>query len=211
MESLNSHSSSTVLNYLAHLLLSGNDADLMVGNYIADGVKGRQVEQFSPRVRDGITVHREIDRYTDAHPVVEAMRERLRPHFRKYAGVVVDVYFDHFLALRWPDYGTGTLPEFARQAYRLLQTRQHEFPERGVMFLHYMVRNNILVGYSTIEGIDQVFRGMAHRASFESGMEAGAAVLQEDYAAVEQDFHDFFPALSQHIGTFIETLNHRGE
>lgn len=196
----------TLLNYLAHLLLSGSDHDLMVGNYIADGVKGRAIEHFSPRVKDGIVMHREIDRFTDAHPVVEAARERLRPHFRKYAGVVIDVYFDHFLAVHWPTYGTNTLETYSAEVYQLLQNRQQEFPERGIQFLGYMIANNILVGYRSIEGIDRVFRGMASRASFESGMEAGAAVLEAQYADIDADFHAFWPTLKNHIGAFAENL-----
>lgn len=193
------------MNYLAHLFLSGDDADLAVGNFIADGVRGSDLENYVPGVQRGIQLHRAIDMFTDAHPVTEEARQLIRPYFRKYAGVALDVYFDHFLAQHWQLYANAPLETFANKQYKLLTKRQDEFPAHGVRFLHHMIANNLLVRYGTIKGIGRVLTGMAtYRATFESGLEQGADVLTEHYSGLEAHFRAFFPDLQAYCNAFIE-------
>ena len=104
------------MNYLAHLYLSFGDEQLLVGNYIADAVKGRQIEQFLEGIKNGILLHRKIDEFTDNHPLVERSKSLIRSRYRKFAGVVVDMYYDHYLAAGWLDYADIPLQQFTKNA-----------------------------------------------------------------------------------------------
>jgi acyl carrier protein phosphodiesterase len=111
------------MNFLAHLYLSGNNDKIMVGNFMGDFVKGRSaLEQFEPEIIRGIELHRAIDEFTDSHAVVSASKDRLRPKYRHYSGVIVDVFYDHFLARNWSDYHDELLPDFADRAYGVIQS-----------------------------------------------------------------------------------------
>lgn len=186
------------MNFLAHLYLSGNHPDLMVGNFIADHVKGNQIQLFRSGVRDGIVLHRSIDAFTDGHETVRQSVIRLRPSFRKYAGVVVDMFYDHFLASNWKDYSEVTLEVFSNHCYSVLQNYTGPLPERTKRMLYFMSRDNWLLAYARTEGIQTALRGMAGRTSFYSGMENAADALLEGYDDFRSEFRLFFPDLVNH-------------
>lgn len=186
------------MNFLAHLYLSGNLPDLMVGNFIADHVKGSQIELFDQGVKDGIILHRGIDAYTDGHPVVRESVIRLRPGFRKYAGVIVDMFYDHFLARYWSDYSEKSLEVFSADCYAVLRKYTGYLPERSRRMLHYMEKDNWLMAYREPDGLDRAFRGMAHRTTFYSGMENAVQALLEDYDNYLAEFRLFFPDLVEY-------------
>lgn len=183
------------MNFLAHLYLSGNQPELMVGNFIADHVKGNQIELFGPGVKDGILLHRSIDAYTDGHPVVRDSVIRLRPAFRKYAGVIVDMFYDHFLAKYWPNYSETSLEDFTTDCYNVLRQYSGPLPERSRRMLYYMERDNWLLAYRETAGLETAFRGMAHRTTFYSGMENAVGALLGDYDNYFSEFSLFFPDL----------------
>jgi len=167
----------------------------MVGNFIADHVKGSQIESFGAGVKDGIMLHRCIDAYTDGHPVVRESVIRLRPAFRKYAGVIVDMFYDHFLARYWSDYAETSLEAFTTNCYKVLQQHAGPLPGRSSRMLHYMERDNWLLAYRETGGLDKAFQGMAHRTTFYSGMENAVEALLEDYDNYLSEFKLFFPDL----------------
>lgn len=181
------------MNYLAHFYLSGRSGDLLIGNFIADGVKGSRYRDYPPGIREGILMHRAIDDFTDRHPVTIRSRARLRDRFHHYSGVITDVFYDHFLASRWADYSQESLPDFAARIYAFLGSKSETFPDKPRYMLPFMKQHNWLVAYADIEGIRRVMTGMARRTKFESGMEFSADALRESYADFRQDFLDFFP------------------
>jgi acyl carrier protein phosphodiesterase len=183
------------LNYLAHIYLSGSDQDLLFGNFIADNVKGRQISRYPEEVVRGILLHRQIDRYTDTHPVVRQSLVRLRQRYRKFAGVVLDIYFDHFLAASFSAYSKVPLASFTTEAYRIILEREAELPERVRMFLPHMVKHNWLLHYSQLEGVHRSLTGLSRRTSFASGMETAAAELAANYSLYQEEFEAFFPEL----------------
>jgi acyl carrier protein phosphodiesterase len=187
------------MNYLAHLYLAGNDPDLIVGNFIADGVKGRQIEQFSDGIVKGIRMHRQIDMFTDAHPIIERGKEALRPKFRKFAGVVMDVFGDHFLARNWIDYSAVDLRDFTEQMYSMLHEHKDVFPERSRYTLHYMSMQDWLYNYQHIEGVKRALSGLARRSSFPSGMENAHKELERHYLFFQSIFHEFLPDLIKFV------------
>ncbi|HEY8402097.1 MAG TPA: ACP phosphodiesterase, partial [Cytophagaceae bacterium] len=155
------------MNFLAHVYLSFESDEVLVGNFIADAVKGKEVLKFTPGIQKGILLHREIDHYTDSHEVVKEFKKELRPVFGKYAPVVSDIYFDHFLACSWHHYSTTPLADFAQYTYKTILAHKAILPEKVKGYLPYMIRENWLFNYSNFEGIKRVFEGMSSRARFD--------------------------------------------
>ncbi|MDB5233670.1 MAG: hypothetical protein JWR44_663 [Hymenobacter sp.] len=193
------------MNFLAHLFLSGSPAspeyaDVLVGNFIADSVPGKQLETYPPGVQAGIRLHRAIDTFTDEHPVVRRSTQRLRAAgYGKYAGVISDMFLDHFLARNFAEFTAEALPDFARRVYALLTARQTGMPPRVQHFLPYMTQHNWLMGYAQTEGIARALSGLSRRATAGSGMETAVAELETNYAAYEADFREFFPQLQKYV------------
>ena len=197
------------MNFLAHLLLSGptqatDYADVLMGNFIADSVPGRQLENHPPAVQAGIRLHRAIDTFTDQHPVVRRSTQRLRAAgYGKYAGVISDMFLDHFLARHFAEFSPENLFDFARRVYALLQAREAEMPPRVQQMLAYMVQHDWLLGYAETEGIRRALGGLSRRASAGSGMETAATELLANYEAYEADFREFFPQLQQYVAALL--------
>jgi acyl carrier protein phosphodiesterase len=183
------------MNFLAHFYLSGNDTGLLQGNFLADAVKGKKHLEYSAEIQKGILMHRFIDHYTDTHAVTERTKARLRPEFHHYAPVIVDVFYDHFLAINWKQYSEIPLTEYAQMIYSKLEENSDVFPEKSKHILKYMKMHDWLNAYATVEGIGVVLTGMSRRTPYVSGMENGAAALRKDYDACEKDFKEFFPEL----------------
>ena len=187
------------MNYLAHLFLAGTDPELILGNFIADHVKGSDILKYSENVRKGIAMHRAIDTYTDQHPVVKQSIIRLRNDFHKYAGVIVDMYYDHYLSSQWDDYSDTDLQAFTKMRYDILNTFQAIIPVRSARLLFYMEKQNWLMSYSSFDGMQQAFNGMSRRTTFESNMEHAVVNLKAGYLEFNQEFRQFFPELQMFV------------
>jgi acyl carrier protein phosphodiesterase len=196
------------MNYLAHLYLSFGHEEIMVGNYIADSVKGRQVQNFPDRIKQGILLHRKIDEYTDTHPVVNQSKARIREIYRKYSGVVIDMYYDHFLAAGWRNYADTPLLQFTKSAYRTLFRYYFTLPVRMKKILPAMAVGNWLASYADIDNIGLALQGMSRRTAFDSGIENGKVQLIEHYDELKSDFEDFFPEIIEFVKSEIETELH---
>jgi acyl carrier protein phosphodiesterase len=184
------------MNYLAHLYLSGDDPEVQLGNFIGDFVKGRSPElEYPTKVAIGIHLHRLIDAFTDSHAVVRESKIRLRPFYRHYSGVIVDIFYDHFLAINWHKHHAEPLQDFTRGFYALADTESHRLPQKARYVLPFMKKNDWLTNYSKIEGIEKVLGGMARRTPFESGMEKATADLVRHYDAFEKEYFEFMPQL----------------
>ncbi len=187
------------MNFLAHLYLSPKEEEIIFGNFIADSVKGKVFETYSDRVQHGILLHREIDRYTDQHEVFLQSKNRLVPKYRMYSGVIVDIFYDHFLAKNWTDYSDKELRSFVSQSYLMLVKRFSLLPPRSQRILPFMIAQNWLVNYSNLDDLRRVFKGMSRRTSNSSGMLNSVDDLIEHYELFENEFKLFFPDVIQHI------------
>ena len=183
------------MNFLAHVFLSGTNEQLILGNLIADSVKGKMIDSFDEGVKKGIQLHRLIDQYTDNHFVVKRSKARLENTYKKYAGVIADIYYDHFLAANFPLYSPVSLSQTAHTAYNILIRNFEILPPQSKRILPYMATQNWLEGYANLHDLQRVFNGMSRRASFVSGMENAILDLKKDYQDYEKDFFDFFPDL----------------
>jgi acyl carrier protein phosphodiesterase len=181
------------MNFLAHVYLSGNNEQLILGNLIADAVKGKQIDRFSLGVVQGIKLHRLIDAYTDQHIVFKSSVKRLEPVYKKYAAVICDIYYDHFLAKNFHKYSSVSLAKTAHTAYEILIRNYDILPPNSKRLLPYMATQNWLEGYANLSELQRVFNGMSRRTSFVSGMENAISDLIKDYSAYETEFSLFFP------------------
>jgi acyl carrier protein phosphodiesterase len=151
------------MNYLAHALLSGNDHDLLVGNFIADHVRNSEMAQLPAGVIEGIMMHRRIDAFTDAHPAFRAAKRYFYKDFEKYSGILVDIYFDHLLAVRFPEYSKVPLNDFARSVYVIYDAHRALLPAGSARFLDYVRNNNIYHAYADRDGIQRVLMHLSSR------------------------------------------------
>ena len=193
------------MNFLAHLYLSGDDPDIMTGNFIGDFVKGRDLaSQFGSRIALGIELHRAIDVFTDHHSVVKQSKTRLWPKYRHYSAVIVDIYYDHFLAAQWIQHSREPLDQYAHHAYKIILDQRAILPERVNQMLTYMVKGNWLLNYAKIEGIERALTGMARRATFESKMQGATIDLRQYYEVFKSEFNSFFPDLKVFCKNWLE-------
>lgn len=191
------------MNFLAHTYLSGDDENLIIGNFIADHVKGSQIDQFSPAIIKGIKMHRAIDHFTDTHEIVHRTKALLRVTIGKYSPVVADVYYDHFLASRFQEYSSVPLPQYADSIYQLLYKNLDILPDKTRRMLPHMEEQNWLLAYQSIDGMNQILTAMSRRAKFESNMQLAARELEDNYHHYEKDFNIFFPELMAYCKKFI--------
>ncbi len=175
--------------------MSFGDEEVSIGNFIADSILGNRYKHLPEKVQQGIQLHREIDTYTDAHPVYRQSSKRLHKNHSHYSRVIVDVFYDHFLAAHWPRYSEETLGEFAENFYTLLKGHYDILPEPTKHLLPYMIRDNWLVNYASVEGIDRVLNGLYRRTGKKSNMDRAKDDLLKHYDLFGEEFSLFFTDL----------------
>lgn len=194
------------MNFLAHAFLSGDNDKIMVGNFIGDFVKGNKLDLLPGDIKKGVVLHRSIDGYTDKHPIVRLSKDRLTDKYRHYAGVIVDIFYDHFLAHNWSLYHPLPLKVFTERAYELVWSYQDILPDRAKRVVPYMQRDNWLLQYAEIEGIHAALSGMSRRTTFKSKMEQASEDLRRDYDTFKTDFEGFFPEVREFVAREIKRL-----
>jgi len=187
------------MNYLAHIYLSKNDKELRIGNFIADSVRGKDFSMFPDRVAQGIIIHRHIDTFTDQHLIVRQSKDRIRKKYGHWSGVIVDIYYDHFLAANWSRYHKKPLSDYVQTFYNDLLEHYTILPERVQRFLPIMIEQNWLRSYETIEGISTIFRQMNIRTKGKSNMDLAPTDLIANYKDLESDFHLFMKDLESFV------------
>lgn len=183
------------MNFLAHLFLSFDDEDVAIGNFVADSVKGEGLPQHSARIKTGIALHREIDYFTDHHPVVAQSKAKLWDKYRHYSAVLVDIFYDHYLSRTWSEWHEEDVAHFAQRHYEMFNNRHSELPEQVQHMLPYMIEYDWLTNYQYLEGMQRVLNGMSRRASFQSKMEEAVQDLRTFDSEFEAEFRVFFPEL----------------
>lgn len=194
------------MNYLAHILLSGKDDEILIGNFAGDFVKGKRWKDLPEKVGQGVILHRFIDSYADDHDVSMGLKKLLHPVIGKWAGVALDVLYDHILAKQWRLYGIGDLDQFSRSAYQRMQKSRELLPERALPLLEAMSGTNWLLSYADFETIPRVFAAMERRIGGNANLFPAAATYLENEETFDRGFSTFFPdlqrACSQKISSF---------
>lgn len=194
------------MNFLAHIYLSGDDDELKIGNFIADSVKGKSFIKYPERVQQGIVLHRAIDTFTDAHPIFRQSSQRLFPTYSHYSTVIVDILYDHFLAANWQVYSSQPLDEYVQEFYELLQENLEILPKAVQRFLPYMMRDNWLLDYATVEGIGRILSQMNRRTKYKSKMDLAVNELDLYYSDFEAEFKLFFKDLESFTAGKVQRL-----
>ena len=183
------------MNFLAHIYLSGNDDLVTIGNFIADGIKGKDYKKYPKGIQIGVLLHRHIDTFTDAHETFKLSTRRLHEKYGHYSGVIVDILYDHFLAKNWVHYCTIPLDAYVQNFYDILENHYDLLPLRIKKMMPYMIADNWLLSYASIEGIARVLDGMNRRTKNRSGMDEAIVELEEHYKLFENEFSAFFDDL----------------
>ena len=183
------------MNFLAHVYLSGSNIPLAVGNLIADRVKGKNIELLDPEIQEGVLLHRAIDTYTDQHPLVRECVKKLFPDYRHYSRVIVDMYFDHFLAAHWNSFHPQDLETFSLSFYEALKNYTPQFPESIQKLISALIKYNWFEQYKTVEGLGLILKQMEQRTKFHSNLAASTEDLKQNYTYFESYFFEFMGEL----------------
>ncbi len=190
------------MNWLAHAFLSCPDTDFRLGNLLADLVKGSDLDGMPPHFLAGVRCHKAIDAFTDKHPVPRRSRERIKADWGRFSGILVDVFFDHFLAVNWRRYTDMPLPAFTASVYGALASRSALLPEHARRAARIMTAEDHLSTYARIEGVETALRRISRRLQMRTNrtiaLEGAAASLKTHYQGLGQDFTEFFPQVWQH-------------
>jgi acyl carrier protein phosphodiesterase len=194
------------MNFLAHLFLSGEDEELKFGNFIGDWVKGHRYESYPKKIKEGILLHREIDHYTDHHPVSHKSIVRLRPAYGKHAGVSVDILYDHFLAINWSSYSDLNLEEFVDEFHKYVLKNLSILPDGAKRFAFPFIRNKRLLCYADLECYKDVLEKMAIYTSMPDRADEALEIIKKNYSEFEDEFFVFFKDLQGHVNNILHNV-----
>ena len=180
------------MNYLAHLYLSGDDDALRLGNFMGDSIKGNAYTNYPEKIQQGVLLHRAIDSYTDAHPIYKAHVRWLFPTHRHYSRVIVDVLYDHVLAVHWQRYHEDSLANYTQTFYAYATRHSALMPKTLHGRFDAMKKNNWLLGYADLKQLEVLLEQMSMRTRFPSQLHKSVAQLQANYTSFESDFFTFF-------------------
>jgi acyl carrier protein phosphodiesterase len=187
------------LNFLAHIYLSGNSRDVLIGNFIGDYVKGKEYTHYPAGIQKGILLHRHIDSFTDQHPVTRSSKKFISERYGLYAGIVVDIFYDHFLSVRWDKYSDMSLSTYVRDRYKMLNTGFSHFPSGVKNWFPYFIKSNWLETYTSFEGLVMVFKRMSYRTSLPDHSDYAVEMLNKNYDELRDGFYEFFEELCTYV------------
>jgi len=198
------------MNFLAHLVLSPKETDFISGNIAADFLRGPDRKFVSKGVQSGISMHQFVDQFTDTHVLVKTSKDRLKKHFRLFSGVLIDVFYDHFLAKDFELIANISLEEFCEYIYETLEKNTSELPPKLRQFVPVMIRENILFSYRRLAGIQTALTRINLRVTKKFSVGLAMAILNDMYDILENDFRQYFPYLinvteryRKNYGTFL--------
>jgi len=187
------------MNYLAHIFLSGTDNEVVIGNFIGDYVKGNEYYNYSPAIIKGILLHRHIDSFTDSHKIVLQGKRYFAPKYHKYAGIIIDILYDHFLIVNWEKYSVQPLEEFKENLFKNLNNYYNILPERVQFFLPSFIKNDWIEIYRTVDGIINVLIRMSMRTTLPDHTLFAKEVLRKYYIQLQSEFLIYFPDIIRYV------------
>ena len=187
------------MNFLAHIYLSGDSREILIGNFIGDYVKGKKFTGYPEEVKQGIMLHRKIDSFTDSHAITRASKKVIAEKYGLYAGIVVDIFYDHFLSANWDLYSEMPLREYIHDRYRLLDSGFSIFPVGVKSWFPYFIKSNWLGTYIHFEGLNMVFKRMSYRTSLPDHSDYAVNQLKENYNFLKENFIEFFADMREMV------------
>lgn len=202
-----------MMNWLAHALLSKPDVEFRLGNLLADLVKGRDRQTMTAAFQEGCRHHQKIDAFTDNHASVHRSRARIGGGYRHATGILVDIFYDHFLALDWMRYSAEPLDTFTARLYSDMRVGMSHFSDEARQALEGMVTEDRLGSYRRLDGIEAALRRVSMRLAARIGedlkLERGITELTANFDGLRSDFDVFFPQLRDHAGFTVEIIAER--
>lgn len=195
------------MNYVAHQFLSFRNPEIQIGNLYGEIVRGKNLNDYESGIRRGILLHREIDSFTDSHPLVKNSSQKFHERFGKYAPVIVDVLYDYLLIRNWENYSFVSFDEFVNNCYELFRLNFDLFPAKLQYIVKHLLEHDWFRNYSTIEGVGLTLRGISQRSKFPNEIELATKEIEIYLSEFEADFFQFFPEISSHCKAFLD-LNH---
>jgi acyl carrier protein phosphodiesterase len=180
------------MNYLAHAFLSGDDPGILIGNFIADHVRGNVLEVYPEKIKEGIMMHRNIDTFTDSHDAFRAAKRLFYQGFEKHSGILVDIYFDFFLARGFEKYSSTPLQQFSEKVYDVYKEYEHLFPDTSSRFLQYVIKNNVYESYSRIDEVKRVLFHLSQRIRHGVQLDASIPLFKKQEEELQGLFDRFF-------------------
>lgn len=187
------------MNFLAHIYLSCDNEDLLIGNFIADFIRNKEVQNFSPEIQNGIRLHRQIDTYTDEHLLVKKGTQRLQKYHHKYSPVIVDIWYDYLLANNWERYSGESLDDFCQGVYDILERRMEDLPFKLQQRVPRMIEHQWLQAYGTDPGIRYTFKRLAERLSKPEHLDGVVENLMKYHDEFAAEFNLFFPEVIRYV------------
>ena len=192
------------MNFLAHIYLSGESDQVKIGNFIGDFVKGQAYRDYPKLISRGILMHRNVDSYTDGNPVVKKTILFFRQKYGLYAGIVVDILYDHFLAVEWHQHALIDLQDFILAFYHVLENNFHFLPERVQSFTPRFIQLNWLATYHELSGVEKVLDRMSKRTSLPNETKYAMQIMEKNYFTFQDHFREFFPLVKQHVSNVFD-------
>lgn len=190
------------MNYLAHVLLAERTPESIIGNFLGDFVKGtldKYENYYTPNIIKGIKTHRLIDCFTDRNHIYLTSKRRISSSRRRFAGIIVDVCYDHFLACNWSLFSDDRLQDFVNYVYNILEQNQEILPEKLQNILPRIISENWLENYQEISSIDLTFARISKRLTKKNNLANAINEMTENYQEMELDFLSFFPELINYV------------
>lgn len=192
------------MNYLAHQFLSFHQPALQLGNLYGEIVRGKDFENFPEEIKKGILLHRRIDTFTDAHPVVKKSSKKFHEKYGKYAPIIIDVTYDYFLIQNWTKYSSEEFEEFVEDCYNLFRYHFPSFPSNLQYIIEHLLKYDWFHNYQTLEGIQQTLNGISQRSKFSNQIGQAVNEIEMHSEELNEEFNLFFPELIEHCQEFIE-------
>ena len=190
------------MNFLFHMLLSGDDEQILAGNFMGDFVKGQLADRFPERIRQGVTLHRRIDSFASRDDLFQRSRLRLHPHFGLYRGVLVDLFYDHFLVVEWSDWSDEPFDRYLARSRSVIEGQLGELPER-LQGLVPTIFEELLPSYGTVAGIARALERMSRRVVRENPLAGAESQLDLHYEGLRADFRGFLPLVRRFAADFV--------
>jgi acyl carrier protein phosphodiesterase len=187
------------MNFLAHTYLSGTSDELRIGNFIGDHVKGHDYEKFPPGIKQGILMHRDIDSFTDNHPIVRQSKSYFLTRYHKFSGVIIDIFYDHFLANEWDKHSDISLHDFVGHVNEILITYSDYLPMGVRQVVPYFISDNWFETYATIDGMAKILKRMSKNTSLPYEDNHAISVLRNRYDTLKSEFNEFFPQIMDFV------------
>jgi len=190
------------MNFLFHMLLSGSDEQILIGNFMGDFVKGPLADRFPERIRRGVALHRGIDSFASRAELFQRSRLQLDPHYGLYRGVLIDLFYDHFLVREWNNWSDEAFDRYLVRTRLIIEGQRRELPERMQSLLP-IIFDELLPSYGDVGGIGRALERMSRRVKRDNPLAGGETELRLHYDDLLADFRGFMPLVRRFAENFI--------